>query len=209
MVAPGEKAPFSTVVLAKLEPLRDQTFDTKKEFAAAVSGNLDKGEQETHLGAVVDQAKVAPDEKPDWPRLKMVDTSVRWGLAIIGGLLIVGLFTRLASVAGAAFLLSFYLAMPAFPWLPEPALTEGHYLFVNKNIIEMLALLAIAVSKPGRRYGLDLWVRMILGRFRKKKVEAEPEEYRTISVKVPADTPVERGNTPEPSTSRSDPSHAS
>ena len=116
---------------------------------------------------------------------------------------------RLAAVAGAGLLLSFYLAMPAFPWLPEPAISDGHYLFVNKNIVEMLALLAIATSKPGRRYGFDLWVRMIIGLFRKKKVETKPEEYRTISVKVPADTPVERGNTPEPSTPRSDPSHAS
>jgi uncharacterized membrane protein YphA (DoxX/SURF4 family) len=208
VTGPGEQTIFSKVVLQKLEPLRDQTFDSKKEFVAAVSDKLEKEEQETYLGAITEQAKMGPEEKADWARLAMVDTGVRYGLVAIGALLIVGLFSRLACVAGAAFLLSFYLAMPAFPWLPEPAMSEGHYLFINKNIIEMLALLAIATSKPGRRYGLDLWVRMIVGLFRKKKVETKPEEYRTIAVKVPADQPVERTNTTEPS-HRSDPSHAS
>jgi uncharacterized membrane protein YphA (DoxX/SURF4 family) len=146
--------------------------------------------------------------KPEWTRISKVDNSVRWGLAIIGGLLIVGLFTRVAAVAGAAFLLSFYLAMPAFPWLPEPAMSEGHYLFVNKNIIEMLALLTIAVSHPGRRYGFDIWIRMIWRAIRGQK--AKPEGDRVIAVKVPAEVPSDRLSvgTPEPST-RSDSSHAS
>jgi uncharacterized membrane protein YphA (DoxX/SURF4 family) len=205
----GKQEPFPAVVLAKIEPLRDQTFDTKKEFIAAAEKQLDEGEREKYMGALVDQAKVTPDAPAEWSRLHLVDASVRYGLVVIGGLLILGLFSRLACVAGALFLLSFYLAMPAFPWLPEPAMSEGHYLFVNKNIIEMLALLAIASSKPGRRYGLDLWVRMIIGAFRgKKPVNTKREEYRTIAVKVPADGPVERQNTTEPST-RSDPSHAS
>jgi len=52
-------------------------------------------------------------------------------------------------------LLSFYLAMPALPYLPESPKSEGHYLYVNKNIIEMIALLALASLQTGRWAGLD------------------------------------------------------
>lgn len=207
----GEQQLFSKTVLEKLEPLRGQTFDNKNAFIAAVSNVMDENDRPAHLDAVVNESKVPAEEKADWSRLKMVDSSVRWGLVVIGALLVVGLFTRLACVAGALFLLSFYLAMPAFPWLPEPAMSEGHYLFVNKNIIEMLALLAIAASRPGQRYGLDLWVRLIVGLFRGKRRDEKAEEYRTIAVKVPADAPPEpRTMVPtESSTTRSDPTHAS
>jgi hypothetical protein len=59
-------------------------------------------------------------------------------------------------VSGAIFLLLLYLAMPPFPWLPDPPRpTEGHYLFVSKNLIEMLALLALATTRSGRWAGLD------------------------------------------------------
>jgi len=53
------------------------------------------------------------------------------------------------------FLLSFYLAMPPLPGWPDPPRAEGHYLLINKNIIEMLALLALATLPTGRWAGLD------------------------------------------------------
>jgi uncharacterized membrane protein YphA (DoxX/SURF4 family) len=86
----------------------------------------------------------------DW-----IDLVTRWGLTLVGAGLLLGLFTRTACVAGAAFLLLFYLTMPPFPGLPENLRTEGHYLFVNKNLIEMLALLALATTRSGRWAGLD------------------------------------------------------
>jgi uncharacterized membrane protein YphA (DoxX/SURF4 family) len=90
-----------------------------------------------------------------WSLLDGADFLVTWGLLIIGGCLILGLCTRWAAVVGALLLLSFYLAMPPWPWLPEPARVEGHYLFINKNIIEMLALLTLAAARAGRWGGLD------------------------------------------------------
>jgi uncharacterized membrane protein YphA (DoxX/SURF4 family) len=88
-------------------------------------------------------------------RLAWIDAITRYGLTAVGACLLLGLFTRTACLAGAAFLLLFYLAMPALPWLPESARTEGHYVFVNKNIIEMLALLTLATTRSGRWAGLD------------------------------------------------------
>ncbi|HLJ95353.1 MAG TPA: DoxX family protein [Gemmataceae bacterium] len=88
-------------------------------------------------------------------RLGWIDWITRYGLTAVGACLLLGLFTRSACLAGAAFLILFYLAMPALPWLPESPRAEGHYVFINKNIIEMLALLALATTRSGFWAGLD------------------------------------------------------
>ena len=44
----------------------------------------------------------------------------------------------------------FFLAMPPLPGWPESPRAEGHYLYINKNIIEMLALLVLATTASGR-----------------------------------------------------------
>jgi len=80
---------------------------------------------------------------------------VKYGLVTVGLCLLAGVLTRLACVGGAAFLLMFFLAMPPLPGWPESPRAEGHYLFLNKNIIEMLALLALATTRSGRWAGLD------------------------------------------------------
>src|SRR5262249_2256177 len=64
-----------------------------------------------------------------------LDEVTPWMLTGIGVCLLLGLFSRLAAFAGAAFLLSTYLLVPAWPWLPAPPIAEGTYLFVNKNVI--------------------------------------------------------------------------
>jgi uncharacterized membrane protein YphA (DoxX/SURF4 family) len=91
----------------------------------------------------------------DWDQLDWVDWLTAWGVTVVGGLLLAGFFTRTACVGGALFLLMFFLAMPPFPWLPANPRAEGHYLYINKNIIEMLALLALACTPSGRWVGLD------------------------------------------------------
>ncbi len=90
-----------------------------------------------------------------WNRQTWADNAVRYGLLAIGGCLLIGLFTRTSCVAGALLLLSFYLAMPPFPWLPDNPKVEGHYFYVNKNLIEMLALLTLATTRSGRWVGVD------------------------------------------------------
>jgi uncharacterized membrane protein YphA (DoxX/SURF4 family) len=90
-----------------------------------------------------------------WTPLDWSDAVVKWGLLFVGLFLIGGLFTRTACVAAALFLLAFYLPHPPLPGLPENPRSEGHYLYINKNIIEMLALLALATTRSGRWAGLD------------------------------------------------------
>jgi len=86
------------------------------------------------------------------------DLATMWGLTILGVLLIAGLFTRFAAVSAAFMLFSFYLAMPPFPGVPEPPGPE-HSLIVNKNLIEVIALLAIAALPTGLWFGVDSWIR--------------------------------------------------
>jgi thiosulfate dehydrogenase (quinone) large subunit len=88
-----------------------------------------------------------------------------WGLTLVGAFLILGLFTRLASLAGIAFVLMFYLAAP--PWIGYfyAIPTEGSYLIVNKNLVEVAALAVIFFTGSGRFAGLD---RILSGLFRRK-----------------------------------------
>ena len=85
------------------------------------------------------------------------DFATMWGLAILGLLLIAGLFTKTAAAAAAFMLFSFYLAMPPFPGVPAAPGPE-HSLIVNKNLIEVIALLAIAALPTGHWFGVDAWI---------------------------------------------------
>lgn len=115
-----------------------------------------------------DQTK-EPEPKPaPQPSLvqKWIDLSTMYGLAILGACLILGLFSRTACLLSAGFLAMTYLCVPPWPWLPVAPNAEGYYAFVNKNAIEMLALLALATTASGRWFGLDA---LIGGIFRRRR----------------------------------------
>jgi uncharacterized membrane protein YphA (DoxX/SURF4 family) len=90
-----------------------------------------------------------------WSLLDWSDFFVKWGITLTGALLLLGLLTRTSCVAGACLLLMFFLAMPPLPGWPESPRAEGHYWYINKNIVEMLALLTLATTRSGRWAGLD------------------------------------------------------
>ena len=98
--------------------------------------------------------------------LRQIDLLTMWGLSAVGLCLILGLFTPLAALGGAAYLLGFYLSMPPWPGLPE-GITEGHYRYVNKNLIEMLACLALASTPNGLWIGVDALLFGWIGRGRR------------------------------------------
>jgi uncharacterized membrane protein YphA (DoxX/SURF4 family) len=87
--------------------------------------------------------------------LTLLNRYLPWGLAVIGGCLMLGFLSRTMALLGALFLLSTYLFFPPFPWLPLPPQTEGNPIYVNKNVIEMLALLVLATTATGRWFGID------------------------------------------------------
>ena len=89
--------------------------------------------------------------------LNTVDAMNTWGLILIGLGLVLGLFTRYASLAGFALLLLYYLFNPPFIGMEVAGPVEGNYLMINKTLIEALCLLYIAVTPLSRHFGLDMF----------------------------------------------------
>jgi uncharacterized membrane protein YphA (DoxX/SURF4 family) len=84
-------------------------------------------------------------------QLDKIDTAVTVVTLAVGGCLIIGLFTRLAAVVGAGFLLSVMATQP--PWA-EGVLQTVKLLTAYQGI-EFVALLVLAAIGAGRWAGLD------------------------------------------------------
>jgi uncharacterized membrane protein YphA (DoxX/SURF4 family) len=105
-----------------------------------------------------------------WDRMEQINFAVTYGLTAIGLCLMLGFFTRLSALGGAAFMCFVVMTQPAWPTIypPDPAII-GHALLVNKDFIEMIALLVISTTAVGRWGGLDFFVhRWIVKPFFKK-----------------------------------------
>jgi uncharacterized membrane protein YphA (DoxX/SURF4 family) len=103
-----------------------------------------------------------PPEQPS--PIKQLDLITMWVITAIGAMLLAGLLTPLACLMGVGFLVMTYLTHPPFPWLPVPPNTEGNPIFVNKNVIEALALMVILVHPTGRWMGLDALLHRLIFR---------------------------------------------
>lgn len=109
--------------------------------------------------------------------LYLTDQITIWVLTLGGLCLILGLFTRTACISCAVLLTLFYLASPPFPlwwfsnmdqysselssayWagMQQPG-TEGTYFIVNKNLIELIALIVLFSFDTGKLSGFDVWI---------------------------------------------------
>jgi thiosulfate dehydrogenase [quinone] large subunit len=87
--------------------------------------------------------------------LAIVNQMNIWGLIAIGLGLIVGCFTRLASAAGIFLILLYYACNPLLVGYYYSIPMEGNYLIVNKNLVEMAALVVIAVTFNSSYVGID------------------------------------------------------
>jgi thiosulfate dehydrogenase (quinone) large subunit len=83
-----------------------------------------------------------------------VDVAVPIGLALVGLSLMLGLLTRVGCVGALLFLTLFYISAPPLAGLPQPQ-TEGAYLLVNKNLIELAAVLTLLAFRTEYIVGLD------------------------------------------------------
>jgi uncharacterized membrane protein YphA (DoxX/SURF4 family) len=91
--------------------------------------------------------------------VRTVDLLNIWGLILIGLALILGCFVRFASASGIALLALYYLAHPPLIQTDYRIPLEGHYLLVNKNVVELLALIIFLALPAGTLWGLDRLVR--------------------------------------------------
>ncbi len=92
--------------------------------------------------------------------MRTLDLAVTWGLTAIGLCMILGFCTRLACLGGVAFLFNVFLTTWPVPGVyPELPDMIGHFLYISKDVIELIAMLALAAMPSGRWGGLDyfLW----------------------------------------------------
>lgn len=82
-----------------------------------------------------------------------VDTMNMLALVMVGITLLLGVFERIGAVVGIGMLAMYYLAHPPFPGLTQLNV-EGNYWLVNKNLIELVALVLIYHVPTGQRFGL-------------------------------------------------------
>ncbi len=148
---------------------------------AALRNELQKlvdGRTEQMKKSLADAASLSDEQKglgpvPPAPKhwlIRYLDATTPWLLILVGIGLLFGLFSRTSALVGALFLLTTILTWPALPWLPAPPNSEGNYLLISKNVIEMTALLMLACIPSGQWFGVDALIKS-LNPFRKKKVE--------------------------------------
>ena len=105
--------------------------------------------------ATAEQREAAGPYVAPWTQLDTINALTMYGLVAMGVCLILGLFGPLAALAGAVFLGQIYLSMPPWPGLPPSPMQEGHYFIVNKNLIEMIACLALVFIPTSFWIGVD------------------------------------------------------
>jgi uncharacterized membrane protein YphA (DoxX/SURF4 family) len=96
--------------------------------------------------------------------LTIVDFMNVWGLILIGLGLFFGLFTRVASLAGIVLLGLYYVANPPLVGISR-GFAEGNYLFIDKNLIELLALCVLALFHTKEVYSLDTLLNALKSKF--------------------------------------------
>lgn len=111
------------------------------------------------------------------------DVMIPWALTLAGIGLMFGIFTRLSSLVAIGLLTMFYISAPPWgePTIPSPFIegseftwmyydtmlsnatwagnqmigAEGNYQIVNKNLIELFAVLALLTTNSGKYCGFD------------------------------------------------------
>lgn len=166
------QAPIDPKALgASLEARAEAVTEQADKVAQTAKGDADLA---TLANAVGDDAKGLRDSTGQLPNvgatslapkggraMEWLDWLTRWGLTVVGLCLMVGLLSRTNAWLAAGFLFMTYLAVPPWPWLPSVGPSEGNYLFVNKNLIEMLALCVLGVTASGRWFGVDAIIHWI------------------------------------------------
>ncbi|MBN8731487.1 MAG: DoxX family protein [Acidobacteria bacterium] len=94
--------------------------------------------------------------------MPVVDFLNIWGLIAVGLGLMLGVLTRTAAAGGVVMLLTYYLSYPPLFAPVGGGNGDGHFLLVNRNLIEIFALVLVA-SLPSTRFGLDALARLRSG----------------------------------------------
>ncbi|MEK7408456.1 MAG: DoxX family membrane protein [Acidobacteriota bacterium] len=102
--------------------------------------------------------------------VRVVDQLNIWGLILIGLGLILGVLIRPAALFGIALLTFYYVTYPPLFAPIGSGVSEGQYLIVNKNLVELFAL-AVVVAYPAASAGLGA---LVTRRGRREGATASP-----------------------------------
>jgi uncharacterized membrane protein YphA (DoxX/SURF4 family) len=151
-----EKNPGALSFERERAAAKRKDLDTeRKELIADLQGQGDALREAVIKLAGPEQREAAGPFVLPWTQLDQINALTMYGLVAMGVCLILGLLGPLAALAGAVFLGQIYLSMPPWPGLPPNPMAEGHYFIVNKNLIEMLACLALVFIPTSFWIGLD------------------------------------------------------
>jgi len=98
--------------------------------------------------------------------IAVIDFLNIFGMILIGIGLILGLFSKWAAAFGAIMIFFYFVAYPPIPGYMFGVPTEGSYLWVNRNLIELIALVLFVFIAPSGHFGLD----RLIARWRDEKV---------------------------------------
>lgn len=110
-------------------------------------------------GSVGPLSHVFKDVAAGTDMLAVVNFLNIWGLIIIGLALFIGFFSKPAKLCGIILLSLYYLAYPPFPIFTISAPVEGSYWIVNKNLVEMAALLVLYLFPTSHITGIDRFIK--------------------------------------------------
>lgn len=139
-----KRAETSAKVNAWVEQVRGIERGLRQDLKAVLT---DEQKSNAKLVAAIDAATLDPGQKR-LARNSLIVTSVVTG---VGVLLLLGLATRLASLAGVAFLLSVLASQP--PWVSGAMTTVFYY-----QLVEVAALVVLFAAAAGRFAGLDYFL---------------------------------------------------
>ena len=146
-----QAAIYVSALREQVETIQSDRQKKLKEWTGDVEGIWDSLESQINSLAVDRQAAKPPlrlhrkfDQQQS--KLKTINQFIPWFDTTVGVLLILGLFTRIASLAGAGFLASVIATQP--PWIPGTVPTDYQG-------VEMFALLVLFATCAGRFGGLD------------------------------------------------------
>ena len=87
--------------------------------------------------------------------MNVVNFLNEWSLFLIGLCLILGLFSKLASIGGMMLLFFYTLSHPSFVGSSYMMPFEGSYLWIDKNMVEFVALGVLCACSTSKEIGLD------------------------------------------------------
>ena len=87
--------------------------------------------------------------------MPIVDMLNIYGLTILGLLLILGCFEKFAYIGAISILTLYYLSHPASLNAVYSLPAEGSYLWIDKNIVMLFAVVVLMVFPTAEQLGLD------------------------------------------------------